>query len=86
MRNNSVKDVCIAVCDGIKGLPKAITTVWERGAGPARDVRRWPRTSTGRRARGHGDIGDDRILAALEVTDPAFVQALVPGMTARSDL
>jgi transposase-like protein len=22
--------VCIVVCDGLKGLPEAITTVWER--------------------------------------------------------
>ena len=26
---NRVADVCIAVCDGLKGLPDAITTVWE---------------------------------------------------------
>src|SRR5665648_751186 len=30
IKNRSVEDVCIAVCDGLKGLPDAITTVWEK--------------------------------------------------------
>lgn len=30
IRNRGVTDVCIAVCDGLKGLPDAITTVWPR--------------------------------------------------------
>jgi putative transposase len=29
LKNRGVQDVCIAVCDGLKGLPEAITTVWE---------------------------------------------------------
>ena len=29
LKNRGVADVCIAVCDGLKGLPDAITTVWE---------------------------------------------------------
>ena len=28
LKNRGVVDVCIAVCDGLKGLPEAITTVW----------------------------------------------------------
>jgi putative transposase len=28
IRNRGVADVCIAVCDGLKGLPDAVTTVW----------------------------------------------------------
>ena len=28
IHNRGVADVCIAVCDGLKGLPDAITTVW----------------------------------------------------------
>ncbi|EID80501.1 transposase mutator family protein [Rhodococcus opacus RKJ300 = JCM 13270] len=28
IRNRGVADVCIAVCDGLKGLPDAIPTVW----------------------------------------------------------
>jgi putative transposase len=28
IRNRGVEDVCIAVCDGLKGLPEAITTAW----------------------------------------------------------
>jgi hypothetical protein len=30
IKNRGVADVCIAVCDGLKGLPEAISTVWER--------------------------------------------------------
>jgi putative transposase len=29
IKNRGVADVCIVVCDGLKGLPEAITTVWE---------------------------------------------------------
>src|SRR4051812_16045650 len=29
LKNRGVADVCIAVCDGLKGLPEAITAVWE---------------------------------------------------------
>jgi putative transposase len=29
LKNRGVADVCIAVCDGLKGLPEAITTVWD---------------------------------------------------------
>jgi putative transposase len=28
IRNRGVEDVCIAVCDGLKGLPDSITTAW----------------------------------------------------------
>jgi putative transposase len=28
IKNRGVTDVCIAVCDGLKGLPESITTVW----------------------------------------------------------
>jgi len=29
LKNRGVADVCIVVCDGLKGLPEAITTTWE---------------------------------------------------------
>src|ERR687897_32318 len=29
LKNRGVTDVCIAVCDGLKGLPEAITTTWQ---------------------------------------------------------
>jgi putative transposase len=29
LKNRGVEDVLIAVCDGLKGLPEAITTTWE---------------------------------------------------------
>lgn len=32
IKNRGVEDVCIAVCDGLKGLPEAITTTWELAA------------------------------------------------------
>nr|WP_280763166.1 IS256 family transposase [Prescottella agglutinans] len=30
IKNRGTGDVCIVVCDGLKGLPEAITTVWEQ--------------------------------------------------------
>lgn len=30
IKNRGVADVCILVCDGLKGLPDAVTTVWDR--------------------------------------------------------
>lgn len=30
IKNRGTNDVCIVVCDGLKGLPDAITTVWDR--------------------------------------------------------
>ncbi|MFF2032621.1 transposase [Arthrobacter sp. NPDC058192] len=30
IKNRGVEDDCITVCDGLKGLPEAITTVWDR--------------------------------------------------------
>lgn len=30
IKNRGVADVCIVVCDGLKGLPEAITTVWDQ--------------------------------------------------------
>ncbi|HJW00104.1 MAG TPA: IS256 family transposase [Arthrobacter sp.] len=30
IKNRGVEDVCISVCDGLKGLPETITTVWEQ--------------------------------------------------------
>jgi putative transposase len=28
IKNRGVEDICIAVCDGLKGLPESITTTW----------------------------------------------------------
>ncbi|MET4590649.1 transposase-like protein [Arthrobacter sp. 754] len=30
IKNRGVEDVCITVCDGLKGLPEAINTAWEQ--------------------------------------------------------
>lgn len=29
LKNRGVEDVCIVVCDGLRGLPESITTTWE---------------------------------------------------------
>jgi putative transposase len=46
IKNRGVNDVCIAVCDGLKGLPESITTTWQYtpGAGvhPAPDPQHHP--------------------------------------------
>ena len=34
IKNRGTGDVCIVVCDGLKGLPDAITTVWDRAIVP----------------------------------------------------
>jgi len=30
IRNRGVRDVCLLVCDGLKGLPGAVAAVWEK--------------------------------------------------------
>ena len=30
IKNRGVADVCMLVCDGLKGLPDAVSTVWEK--------------------------------------------------------
>ena len=30
IRNRGVRDVCMLVCDGLKGLPDAVSTVWDK--------------------------------------------------------
>jgi transposase-like protein len=30
LKNRGVADVCIVVCDGRKGLPDAVNTVWDK--------------------------------------------------------
>jgi transposase-like protein len=46
IKNRGVKDVCIAVCDGLKGLPEAITTT-RCGEERNRLTRVWVRMRTG---------------------------------------
>jgi putative transposase len=56
IKNRGVQDVCIAVCDGLKGLPEAITTTWELATvqacvihyADARVMPRWPRRGCNR--------------------------------------
>src|SRR6185503_15855915 len=37
IKNRGTADVCIVVCDGLKGLPEAINTVWSRAVAQMRD-------------------------------------------------
>ena len=30
IKNRGVRDICMVVCDGLKGLPEAVSTVWEK--------------------------------------------------------
>jgi hypothetical protein len=30
IKNRGTADMCIVVCDGLKGLPEAVNTVWDR--------------------------------------------------------
>jgi len=30
IKNRGTADVCMVVCDGLKGLPEAVNTVWDR--------------------------------------------------------
>ena len=30
IKNRGTRDVCMLVCDGLKGLPDAVNTVWEK--------------------------------------------------------
>jgi transposase-like protein len=30
IKNRGVRDVCMVVCDGLKGLPDAVSAVWEK--------------------------------------------------------
>ena len=30
IKNRGVRDVCMLVCDGLKGLPDAVSNVWEK--------------------------------------------------------
>jgi putative transposase len=56
IKNRGVQDVCIAVCDGLKGLPEAIKTTWELATvqtcivhyAGARVMLGWPRRACNR--------------------------------------
>jgi hypothetical protein len=54
IKNRGTADVCIVVCDGLKGLPEAVNTVWDRAiiqtcvvsavwCAPQPAPARWPR-------------------------------------------
>jgi transposase-like protein len=40
IKNRGTQDVCIVVCDGLKGLPTAIESVWPQAITP--DLRNTP--------------------------------------------
>jgi len=40
IKNRGTRDVCMLVCDGLKGLPDAVNAVWEK-IPPATSVQPW---------------------------------------------
>src|SRR3981189_3554400 len=55
IKNRGTQDVCMVVCDGLKGLPAAIETVWPQAITQtctcSATASATPRRSTGRRSR-----------------------------------
>jgi transposase-like protein len=58
IKNRGVEDVCIAVCDRLKGLPESITTSWPYAQVQASsvDTVRWRDGLAGHRATGRGPM------------------------------
>ena len=63
IKNRGVQDVCILVCDGLKGLPDSVTATWPLTIVVNADPKLTPllllgssicRNAPGRRVRGHG--------------------------------
>jgi Transposase, Mutator family len=63
IRNRGVEDVCIAVCDGLKGLPESITTTWQYAQVQASSVDTvcWRDGLAGHRATGRGPVQTRRL-------------------------
>lgn len=82
LRNRGVADVCIAVCDGLKGLPEAITTTWPlatvqacSGEQPERGENELPQPVSGFVAEsGHAGVGPHRI--GLQLADHRAIEAI----------
>ena len=70
--SQGVKDVLIACCDGLKGLPDAITATWPQATVQASSVQTpwWRDRLAGHRATGRGPM-QTRALEALMQTCPS---------------
>ncbi|MFB7335690.1 IS256 family transposase [Streptomyces adustus] len=58
LRNRGVEDVCIVACDGLKGLPDAITATWPKATVQTSSVhtRWWRESPAGHRTSGRGPM------------------------------
>lgn len=58
IKNRGVEDVCMVVCDGLKGLPDSISAVWPQAVTQTSSVHTpwWRETPAGHRARGRGPM------------------------------
>jgi len=68
-----VADVCIVVCDGLKGLPESINTTWSYAQVQASSINtgRWRDGLAGHRATGRGPM-QTRAFEALMQTCPSW--------------
>jgi putative transposase len=73
LKNRGVADVCIVVCDGLKGLPDSITTTWQFAQVQASsiDTGRWRDGLAGHRATRRGPM-QTRAFEALMQTCPSW--------------
>jgi putative transposase len=63
LKNRGVDDCCIVVCDGLRGLPAAITTTWPLALiqTSSVDTVRWRDGLAGHRATGRGPVQTRRL-------------------------
>ncbi|WP_432190707.1 transposase, partial [Streptomyces sp. Tue6028] len=56
LRNRGIEDVCIVACDGLKGLPDAVTATWPKATVQTSSVHTswWRELPAGHRASGRG--------------------------------
>jgi hypothetical protein len=71
IKNRGVQDVCIVVCDGLRGLPDAVTATWELATVQASSLHtsRWRDGLAGHSATGRGPM-QTRAFEALMQTRP----------------
>jgi len=73
IKNRGVADVCIVVCDGLKGLPESINTTWNYAQVQASSINtgRWRDGLAGHRATRRGPM-QTRAFEALMQTCPSW--------------
>ena len=73
LKNRGVTEVCMVVCDGLRGLPESITTTWSfaQVQTSSIDTGRWRDGLAGHRATGRGPM-QTRAFEALMQTCPSW--------------